>query len=111
MSHESMSERAEDFGKNLTDALQPLEDAAEQTCHSIRTEAGRALSCANSRIRANPLPAVAGAFAFGIAVGCLIMSGRSREDFHSHGLRESLDDAGKAMSHSLRSAYNNLRSR
>ena len=67
------------------------------------------MSRASGKIRRNPLPAVAGAFAFGIAIGCVIMSGRQSDSHESFDLREPLADAGDILTGSLRAVYNNLK--
>ncbi len=110
MSHDSLSHQAEEIGTSFTNLLKPVEASAESTCEAIRKEARQLITRGEEKIRANPLPAVAGAFAFGIAVGCLIMSGRhlaaSNDSFD---LREPLADAGDVLSSSLRAVYDNLK--
>ncbi len=105
MSHDSSTQRAEEIGETFTNILQPIENSAESACHSLRKDAKQVISRVNETICGNPLPSIAGAFAFGIAIGCLIMSGRQSSVHHSLGLREPLADAGDALSASLRNAY------
>ena len=109
MSIDSLSHRAEEIGDSFTNMLKPVEASAESTCQALRKEADELLSRASEKIRSNPLPAVAGAFAFGIAIGCVLMSGRQPGSNESFDLSEPLADAGDILSGSLRTAYNNLK--
>ena len=109
MTTDSLSHRAEEIGDSFTNLLKPVEASAESACQTLRKEADQLLSRASAKIRRNPLPAVAGAFAFGIAIGCVIMSGRQSESNESFDLHEPLADAGDILSGSLRAVYNNLK--
>lgn len=109
MSQDPLSHRAEEIGDSFSHLLKPVEASAESTCQAFRKEADHLISSASDKIRSNPLPAVAGAFAFGIAVGCLIMSGRQSGTHDSFDLREPLADAGDALTKSLRAVYDNLK--
>ncbi|MEO5912887.1 MAG: hypothetical protein ABIS50_01555 [Luteolibacter sp.] len=108
MSNDTPSHKTEEIGDNFTAMLKPVEDSASTACECIRKEAEKMMSCASDKIRSNPLPAVAGAFAFGIAVGCLIISGRN-SSAHDFDLREPLADASDTLSNSLRAVYENLK--
>ncbi|MEO7100416.1 MAG: hypothetical protein ABI162_13725 [Luteolibacter sp.] len=77
---------------------EPLADSARVVCQSICQESKNALCCASEQIRKNPVPSVVGAFAFGIAVGCLIMSGRHTPTFQDRYVDEPLDQAGDVVS-------------
>ena len=109
MSTDSLTHRAEEIGDSFTHLLKPVEAAAQSTCETLRKEANQVISRASGKIRRNPLPAVAGAFAFGIAIGCVLMSGRRSESNDSFDLGEPLADAGDILTGSLRAAYNNLK--
>ncbi len=109
MSHDSITQRAEELGENFTSLLQPIEKAAESTCCSIRKEAEQMMSHANQKIRSNPLSAVVGGIAFGIAIGYIIKSCCQSSPRHPFDMREPLADAGDALSSSLRSAYKNVK--
>ena len=109
MSTDSLTHRADEIGDSFTHLLKPVEASAQNTCQALRKEADRLISRANEKIRRNPLPAVAGAFAFGIAIGCVLMSGRQSESNGSFDLREPLADADDILTGSLRAAYNNLK--
>jgi ElaB/YqjD/DUF883 family membrane-anchored ribosome-binding protein len=109
MSHDNLTQRAEEIGETFTNILEPIEHSAEAACHSLRKDAKQAISRVNDTICGNPLPSIAGAFAFGIAIGCLIMSGRQSASHHSLSLREPLADAGDALSASLRTVYKNAK--
>ena len=77
---------------------EPLADAARDLCQSICKESKNALCCASEQIKKNPVPIVVGAVAFGIAVGCLIMSGRHTPTFQERYVDEPLDQAGDVVS-------------
>lgn len=68
------------------------------TLENMRRDADHAAACANKYIRKRPLPVVAGAVVFGVAVGCLIMSGRDAGSRHPT-VSHAIDDARDAISH------------
>lgn len=109
MSSDSLTHRAEEIGDSFTNLLKPLEASAETTCQTLRKEADQLISRASEKIRGNPLPAVAGAFAFGIAIGCVIMSGRQSSSNDSFDLHEPLAETGDILTKSLRAVYDNLK--
>ncbi|MES2660538.1 MAG: hypothetical protein V4689_18075 [Verrucomicrobiota bacterium] len=110
MSQDNLSNQAAEAADSFTQMLKPVEAAAESTCQTFRKEADHMISCASDKIRSNPLPAVAGAFAFGIAIGCLIMSGRQSMEHHAlDDLRQPLADAGDSLTSALRGVYDNLK--
>jgi ElaB/YqjD/DUF883 family membrane-anchored ribosome-binding protein len=109
MSSESPKLHTDEIDQSFTNLLKPLEESAETTCQTIRKEADQLISRASEKIRSNPLPAVAGAFAFGIAIGCVIMSGRQSGSNDSFDLREPLAETGDILSSSLRALYENLK--
>jgi ElaB/YqjD/DUF883 family membrane-anchored ribosome-binding protein len=82
---------------------------SKDACCAIRGEANEMLACAHDTIRRNPIPAVAGAFAFGLAVGCLIMSGRSSDTMEDRYIHEPLDHAADALSSTLNRLRANLK--
>lgn len=102
--------------ENQQSAVSSVKEAAEnvrqkthQAYDTARDEATEWMGCCHDAIRKNPLPAVAGAFAFGIAIGCLIMSGRHQETFQERYLHDPLADAGDAISKSLDRLRGNLK--
>ena len=109
MTTDSLSNRAEKISDSFTNLLKPVEASAETSCQTLRKEANQLISRASTQIRRNPLPAVTGAFAFGIAIGCVIMSGRQSQPNESFDLRQPLADADEILTGSLRAVYNNLK--
>lgn len=99
----------EDSAGKLGDDLQK---SARETAETVRTESNKALCCASEKIRNNPIPAVVGAMAFGIAIGCLIMSGRQTPTLQDRYIKAPLDDASAVLtkvSESLGSLASNLK--
>lgn len=78
-------------------AAEQFSQKAAEVCESLRSESENLLSCASEQIRKNPLPIVIGAVAFGVAVGCLIMSGRDAPTFQERYVDEPLDQAGDLL--------------
>jgi hypothetical protein len=66
-------------------------------CNVIRSETEKVVARASDLIRKKPLPVVAGAVAFGVALGCLIMAERSHESGESF-VADSVDDARETIS-------------
>ncbi len=109
MNTESTIHEAAELSDTLASRAKPLIKSSRESCQAFRSEAGDFLACASERIRQNPVPAVAGAVAFGIAVGCLIMSGRHTATASERFISEPLEDAGDAISASLGRLFGNLK--
>lgn len=90
---EKAMEYKDKAASQIKDTAENVSRQSKEAYYKAKDEACDYLSCANDKIRQNPLPAVAGAFAFGIAVGCLIMSGRSSDNFQDRYVTEPLDEA------------------
>lgn len=90
-------------------AAETISRKSKEACCAVSQEASDLFACANDTIRKNPIPAVAGAFAFGLAVGCLIMSGRSSETLEDRYVHEPLDLAADAISNTLNRLRRNLK--
>jgi hypothetical protein len=86
-----------------------LERTAQPVCNAICSEASHLLACASERIRQNPVPIVAGAVAFGIAIGYLIVSGRHTPTFQERYVSEPLDQAVETIGSSFGRLYGNLK--
>lgn len=82
---------------------------SKKACCAIGDETNDLLACAHDTIRNNPIPAVAGAFAFGLAIGCLIMSGRSPDTLEDRYIHEPLDHATDALTSTLNRLRGNLK--
>lgn len=95
-------------GRNLAEMGQTVRSAAHDARETFRSESQDMIASASEQIRENPLPYVAGAFVFGIAVGCAIMAA-CHEDPRDTYINEPLSDAGDAISDSLSRLYSNLK--
>lgn len=84
-------------------------DSSKDAYQCICSEAEDLLNSASEQIRKNPLPAVAGAFAFGIAIGYLVMSARHTPTMTERYLSEPLSETGDAISASLSRLLGNLK--
>ena len=83
----------------------PISEYAAQASN----EASQMLACASDTIRKNPLPSVAAAAAFGIAIGYLIASGRHEPTFQERYVTEPLDQAAESIGSSFGRLYGNLK--
>ncbi len=63
------------------DAAQYATATAKELYQSAALKAEDALATSEDYVRRNPVPAVLGAFAFGVAVGCLVMMARHKPTF------------------------------
>lgn len=109
MTRESIGKTAGQLGDRLARTGEPIRLAATEACHAARSEAEHALSRAAGSIRKNPLSFTVGAVAFGVAVGCLIMSGRHTPTVRERLVIEPLEHAGGAIATSLSRLYGNLK--
>jgi hypothetical protein len=92
----------------LSDMGRSVRAKASDARDAIREESCDMCAAVKERMRENPLPFVAGAFAFGIAVGCAIMAG-CHEDPHEKYVTGPLSDANDAVSDALSRLYSNLK--
>lgn len=100
------------LGNILDETGKPIRQASRETLDVIRAEAGQLVSSANDKIRKNPLPSVLGALAVGLAIGCLIGSGRNHCSPRERFIEEPLDLAnhiGDSVKNSLSQLYTNLK--
>jgi len=106
---DNLPKTAGKFGETINRKAESLEQIALEAAENLRHESQNAACCASDYIRKNPLPMVAGAFAFGIAVGYLIVSGRHTPTFQERYLREPLDHANDALSNTFHRLAGNLK--
>jgi ElaB/YqjD/DUF883 family membrane-anchored ribosome-binding protein len=106
---DNIPKSAAQLGESISKKAESLEQAALDAAEALRRESQNAACCASAYIRKNPLPMVAGAFAFGIAVGYLIVSGRHTPTFRERYLREPLDHANEALSDTFHRLAGNLK--
>lgn len=100
------------LGDILDQTGEPFRQVSRQTLNMIRTEADHLVSCANDKIRKNPLPSVLGTLAVGIAIGCLIGTGRNHSSSQERFIDEPLDLAnqlGESVKNSLGQLYSHLK--
>lgn len=109
MTLESISKNAGQLGEILDRTGQPIRQATTEASHAISNEAMQVLSSASERIRKNPVPIVVGAVAFGIAIGCLIMSGRHQATFQERYVDEPLGQATDAICSTVGRLLENLK--
>ncbi len=109
MTQEPIRKLAAQADKTVENAAPPLMKATSDAATAIRHEAEEYLTCASEAIRKNPVPFVAGAVAFGVALGYLIASGRHQETFQERYINEPLDHATDALSSTLGKLYGNLK--
>ena len=91
-------ETAAQFGESVARKLEPLEQKARETLATVREESKNAMCCASDYVRKNPLSSLVGAVAFGVAVGCLIMSGKPAPTLQQRYIKEPLDQASDVLS-------------
>jgi hypothetical protein len=86
-----------------------LQRTAQPVSHAIHDETSKLLAAASERIRQNPVPIVAGAVAFGIAIGYLIVAGRHTPTFQERYVSEPLDQAAESLGSTFGRLYENLK--
>jgi hypothetical protein len=106
---DNIAETTDQLGASIDKKVESLEQRAREAAATVRCEAENAASCANDCIRKNPLPVVAGAFAFGVAVGYLIVTTRHTPTFQERYFREPLDHANDALSNTFHRLAGNLK--
>lgn len=97
MTEETLNEDAGKLTDGIKRAGENIADYSAETYKAASDRASDLLGCTTDAIRANPIPAVVGALALGIAIGSLIVSGR-RSSFIDE---DTFADAGDAISRSL----------
>ncbi len=95
------AQRAVDATK---DAAHHASDAAKDMYQTAATKAEDTLEHSKEYVRNNPVPVVLGAFALGIAIGYLIVTGRREPTF-----RERYSDAVGSLSDQMGRVGNNLK--
>ena len=106
---DKIAETTEQLGASIGKKVESLEQSAREAAATLRSESQNAANCATDYIRKNPLPVVAGAFAFGIAVGYLIVSSRHTPTYQERYLREPFDHANDALSNTFNRLAGNLK--
>ncbi len=112
MTHESIHTNYGELSDTLHHSAKVLRESATAGGTILKEKSSEMLDCASERIRNNPLPAVAGAFVLGIAVGCLIVSSRHDSFTDEPFIAEPLDLAshiGESITTSLSRLYSNLK--
>lgn len=87
-------ERTKEYAQHAVDVTK---DAAKDMYHSAALRAENSLANSKEYVRRNPVLVVAGALAFGAAVGCLIMMARRQPTFRERYVDEPLDSARDAI--------------
>ncbi len=82
-------------------AAETVKRKSQDACCAVGEECSDLLAGANDAIRKNPIPSVVGAFVCGLAIGVLVMSGRSQETFEDRYIHDPLDHAKDALSDTL----------
>ncbi len=109
MNSQSTLQTAEKLNDQLLQAAEPLQQAAKNAYRTAREEGCQMISGASERIRQNPVPVVVGAVAFGIAVGCLIMSGRHTPTFQERYVDEPVAQVTDTINTTLARLYETLK--
>lgn len=109
---DNIPKTAEQLGEAIARKVEPLEQKARETVAKVREESHNAVCCASDYVSKNPLSSLVGAVAFGVAIGCLIMSGRQAPTLQQRYVKEPLDQASDMLSkvsESLGSLASNLK--
>ncbi len=107
MTTDNINTTAGELSDTLDRTGETLREKSTELCSAISKETSHLVSCASKQIRENPLPAVLGAVGIGVAIGCLLMSGRQSPE--ERFVQEPLDQAGDAIRNSLSHLYNSLK--
>lgn len=96
-----VNDAIEDIGDDVADAgrstAQYATDRARQLYQSAAVKAEETLSTSKDYVRQNPVPVVLGAFAFGAALGCLLMMARRKPTFSERYADEPLTAVREAL--------------
>lgn len=91
----------EDIGENVVDAgkstARYAADKARALYQSAAERADESLTASKEYVCRNPVPAVLGAFAFGAAIGCLLMLARRKPTFSERYADEPLAAVREAL--------------
>ncbi len=101
----SIPHEAGQLHDDLKQAGERLADYSSEACKSVCTHTQDLLACASRSIRENPVPAVIGALALGITIGCLLMTGRNPAVIDE----DAFSDIGDSLSKSLASLRDHLK--
>lgn len=94
-------ERTKEYAQHAVDATKDAThratDTARDMYQSAALRAEDTLTTASEYVRQNPVFVVVGAFAFGAAIGCMLMMARRQPTFRELYVNEPLDAAHKAI--------------
>jgi ElaB/YqjD/DUF883 family membrane-anchored ribosome-binding protein len=94
-------ERTKEYAQHAVDvtkdAGQRVTDTAKDMYQSAALKAEDSLATSKEYVRQNPVLVIAGAIAFGAAIGCLLMMGRRQPTFRERYVDEPLDSARDAI--------------
>jgi ElaB/YqjD/DUF883 family membrane-anchored ribosome-binding protein len=113
-------ERTKEIAQHAVDATKDAAhratDTARDMCQSATLRAEETLATSKEYVRQNPVLVVVGAFAFGAAIGCMLMMARRQPTFRELYVDEPLDAAHKAIlaaltpvAHRLHEGYDSAR--
>lgn len=105
MTTSSVPREAEQLHGTLKQTGESIADYSSEACKSVCSHTQELLACASESIRKNPIPAVVGALALGITVGCLLMTGRNTSVIDE----DTFSDVGDSLSKSLASLREHLK--
>jgi len=91
-------ERTKEYAQHALDATK---DAARDMYQSTALKAEDTLATSKEYVRRNPVLVVVGAFAFGAAIGCMLMMARRQPTTRQRYVDEPLDSAHKAITAAL----------
>lgn len=113
---EAAKELAQSAADNVKDITKTVESATKDLYQSTTCKAGETLATSKEYVRRNPVPAVLGAVAFGVAIGYLLMKARRRPllgDRHSDepllAAREAILGALAPVSQRVQRGYDSAR--
>lgn len=105
MTTQSLPGETRQLQNDLKQVGERLADCSSEACKAVRTQTGEFITCASESIRKNPVPAVVGALALGITVGCLLMTARNPSVIDE----DTFADAGNSISNSFASLLDHLK--
>ena len=98
-------ETAKGHGRHAVEATKEAAhratDTAKEVYRSAALKAGDTLATSKQYVRQNPLSIVLGAFVFGAAIGCLVMSARRKPTFGERFMDEPVTSVREAILASL----------
>lgn len=88
---------AKDATDATTDAAKCTTEKAKEIYESAKSKAEESLENSKAYVRRNPVPVVLGAFAFGAALGCLLIMTRRKQTFSERYVDEPLGTVREAI--------------